>query len=41
MKKDEETWFYVLKDDIIYIYLVSKEKLENNQNKKKKSLIRK
>ena len=26
MKKDEETWFYVLKDDIIYIYLVSKKK---------------
>lgn len=31
MKKDEETWFYVLKDDILYRYIVSKEKLEKKK----------
>ena len=31
MKKDEETWFYVIKDDILYRYIVSKEKLEKKK----------
>ena len=31
MKKGEETWFYVIKDDILYRYIVSKEKLEKKK----------
>ena len=31
MKKDAETWFYVIKDDILYRYIVSKEKLEKKK----------
>ena len=31
MKKNEETWFYVIKDDILYRYIVSKEKLEKKK----------
>ena len=31
-----ETWFYVVKDDILYRYIISSEKLENEKKQKKK-----
>lgn len=33
--KDEETWLYVIKDDILYRYVISSEKLEEEKKKTK------
>lgn len=34
VKKGKETWFYVVRDDILYRYVVSSEKLEADKNEK-------
>lgn len=34
--KEKETWFYVVKDDILYRYIVSADKLEADKNEKNK-----
>lgn len=42
--KDKETWFYVIKDDILYMHVVSEKKLElktNEEDKVKKEKKRK
>lgn len=34
VEKGKETWFYVVRDDILYRYVVSSEKLEADKNEK-------
>lgn len=34
--KDYETWLYVIKDDILYLYIINNDKLEAEKNEKKK-----
>lgn len=35
--KNKETWFYVVKDEILYRYIISSEKLEKDKKEKKKA----
>lgn len=35
--KDKETWFYVLKDDILYVHTISEKKLELKTNEEEKN----
>ena len=35
VKKGKETWFYVIKDDILYRFTVKEKKQENTKNSKK------
>lgn len=36
-EKNKETWFYVIKDNLLYRYIINAEELEESQNRKKRN----